>query len=344
MNSMKVSSALDLRSIFSGNSGYIIGIYLLIVVFILASKLVSPSFGSIDHIRSILILSSLLVLIGFGQGLVILIGELDLSIGSLISLSAVLTAAWMGKGGATVFEFIFILAILAFIGFLNGVGVAYLKIPSFIMTLSSSLIVFGVILGLTGGTSSGSSPQFLSFIMTKQFAGIPISIILLVLITIVGVFIQSKSKLGRSLYAIGSNRKAALFAGISVNKYVIIVYVISALCAGLTGMLLVGFSSGATLRMGESYLLPSIAIVVVGGTSIAGGKGHFLGTVGAAIFLTTLQTVIQALDISQGWQTFVYGFMILAVLTFFRKDLYLLFTKYKGGGKNVMNVKKEEMG
>ncbi|WP_424767560.1 ABC transporter permease [Paenibacillus sp. sgz302251] len=312
-----------------GETSYILFLFAISVALIMASRLISPSFGSFQQAEAILILSSLLVLVGLGQGLVILLGELDLSVASLITLSGVLTTAWLGTGNTAWWSFPLILIILALIGVVNGLGVTLLRIPSFIMTLATQMVVTGAILGFTKGTTAGMPPAFLEKLMTSDLGGIPLPVYVLVLVAIVGTAVQKLSKFGRQLYAVGSNRTAAKIAGLPVTSLIVCTYAISALCAGLTGMMLVGYAGGASLNMGESYLLPSIAAVVIGGTSIAGGSGNYMGTIGAAILLTTVSTIIQALGISQGWQTFIYGFMIAFVLGFLRKDIYAFFFKAK---------------
>lgn len=306
-----------------GQTRYILLIFLVSAVLMPLARLVSPSLGSWSTVSAILVISSMLTLVGFGQGLVILVGELDLSIASTISLSGVLTTAWLGQAAsvATVIE---ILALAGLIGLVNGIGVTVLRVPSFIMTLGTQLIIAGVALGYTKGTVPGSTPQFLATLMLGSWLHIPVPILLLVVISILGTVIQRYSVFGRRLYAVGSNRATAHVAGLHVRRIVIGAFVVSSLCAALTGMLLVGYGGGATLGMGDAYFLPSIAVVVVGGSSILGGRGSYIGTVAAAIFLTTISTLIQALGISQGWQTFIYGFLIIAVVGLLNKDLSAL--------------------
>lgn len=304
-----------------GQTGYILLIFLVSAAMIPLSRFVSPSLGGWDTVSAILVTSSMLALVGFGHGLVILVGELDLSIPALISLSGVLTTVWMGAS-ATPLRFVEILIIVAVIGLANGLGVTVLGVPSFIMTLGTQLIVAGVTLGYTKGTVPGSTPDFLNVLMRGRILGIPTPILLLVAFSVLGVVIQKYTLFGRRLYAVGSNRATASVAGVHVNRVVIGAFVGSALCAALTGMLLVGYGGGATLAMGDAYLLPSIAVVIVGGSSILGGRGNYLGTVAAAIFLTTTSTVIQAMGISQGWQTFIYGLLIVAVVGLLHRDVF----------------------
>lgn len=304
-----------------GQSAYILAILLLTALLMPLSRLVSPSLGSWSTVSAILVVSSMLTLVGFGQGLVILVGELDLSLPSTVSLTGVLTTAWLGSS-PSLLTFLQILAIAALIGLLNGVGVTLLRVPSFIMTLGAQLIIAGVALGYTKGTVPGTTPDFLARLMLGRWVGIPTPIFLLLAMVLVGTLIQRYTSFGRRLYAVGSNRATAYVAGVQVNRVIIGAFVISAVCAALTGMLLVGYGGGATLGMGDTYFLSSIAVVVVGGSSILGGRGSYLGTVVAAIFLTTISTLIQSLGISQGWQTFIYGLLIVAVVGVFNNELY----------------------
>lgn len=304
-----------------GQAGYVLALLVVSAVLMPVSKLISPSLGSWSTISAILVVSSMLTLIGFGQGLVILVGELDLSLPATISLAGVLTTAWLGVT-PTLGTFLKILGIAVVIGLVNGLGVAVLKVPSFIMTLGSQLMIAGAALGYTKGTVPGTTPDFLARLMLGSWFGVPIPIFLLVGMAVVGTVIQQYTSFGRRLYAVGSNRATAQLAGVRVTSVVVGAYVVSAIAAALTGMMLVGYGGGATLGMGDAYFLSSIAVVVVGGSSILGGRGSYLGTVVAAVFLTTISTLIQALGISQGWQTFIYGFLIIAVIGLLNKEIY----------------------
>lgn len=318
--------ALDLRGMASGHGAYVAIICVVTIALFPLSALVNSSLGGWGMVSAVLVISSMLVVVGFGQGLVILVGELDLSIAPVVSLAGVLTIRWMyGLGPAgTISVVLAILALVALIGLVNGIGVTYLRVPSFIMTLGMQLVVAGAALGYTGGTTVGQTPDFLVNLMSARWLSIPLPVFLVAIAAIVGTLIQQYTGFGRRLYAVGSNRVAAHIAGTRVRWVVIGAFVASGVCAGLAGMLLCGFSSGATLNMGDPYFLSSIAVVVVGGSSILGGRGSYLGTVVAAVFLTTISTIIQALGVSQGWQTLIYGFFIVAVVGLLKKDLYIL--------------------
>lgn len=316
----------DKRSLLhlSRESRHVFLIYVAAVVLIFLSRFISASFGSWHEISTILSLSVFLVAVGFGQGIVVLLGELDLSISSLITLAGVLTTTWVNSGGDPVMGIVKILVVVSIIGAINGIGVAVVGIPSFIMTLATQIIVYGATLGFTGGTALGLSPKFLDQLMGGQLIGIPVPVWLVLAFAIIGWLVLRLTTFGRKIYCVGSNRTAAFIAGLPVKRLIILAFSISGFSAAVTGMLLVGYSSGAVLTMGDPYLLPSIAAVVIGGTAITGGRGSYLGTVGAAILLTTVSTLVTALGISAGWQTFLYGLIIFAVLFFLRQTSFRL--------------------
>jgi ribose transport system permease protein len=299
-------------------------VFALSVVLILGSRLISPALGSWNQVLTVLTLASFLIVVAFGQGLVVLVGGLDLSIPALITLGGVLTTTWIGvDGGASAWYLApAILAIAALVGVVNGLGVTRLGIPPFIMTMAVAIVTASVALGFTSGTPRGGSPAFLTDLMKGRFLGLPVVVYFVVVFAAVGWTLQARSALGRAFYAVGANPAAARIAGVAVERVTIGAYAASAVCAAIAGMMLVGYANGATLRMGDSYLLPSIAAVVIGGSSILGGSGSFLGTVGGAVLLTTLGTVIAALGIEQGWRTVIEGAIILAALLFLRQELF----------------------
>lgn len=333
MSTSEVDDRGGKKSRLVGQSTYVLSLLALTILLMPLSRLVSPSLGSWSTVSAILVVSSMLTLVGFGQGLVILVGELDLSLPATVSLAGVLTTAWLGSSPSPL-TFVKILAIAALIGVLNGIGVTFLKVPSFIMTLGSQLIIAGAALGYTKGTVPGTTPDFLARLMLGHWLGVPVPIFLLVAIAIIGTILQRNTAFGRRAYAVGSNRAAADVAGVRVRGVIIGVFAVSSICAALTGMLLVGYGGGATLGMGDTYFLSSIAVVVVGGSSILGGRGNYAGTVVAAIFLTTISTLIQSLGISQGWQTFIYGLLIVAVVGLFNQEFYrrVAHTFHRAGG------------
>ncbi len=299
-----------------------IAVFLLCIVLILASRLVSPSLGSWQQVLTVLTLASFLVVLSFGQGLVVLTGGLDLSLPAVITLGGVLTTTWAGNGPGAWYLLPAVLAVCGGVGLASAIGVVWLKVPPFIMTMATSIIVSSAALGLTNGTPRGASPESLLLLMKGSYLGIPAPVYFLVVFAIAGWLIQSRTVFGRYLYAVGTNRDAARIAGVPVTLVTVLPYVASAVCAGFVGMMLVGYANGATLRMGDNYLLPSIAAVVIGGSSILGGSGSFAGTVGGAILLTTVETVIAAIGLEQGLRTIIEGGIILVALLLLREALF----------------------
>lgn len=300
------------------------------ILLILGSRFVSPALGSWSQVLTVLMLASFLIVLSFGQGLVILVGGLDLSIPSVITLGGVLATGWSGTGGEW-YVLPAILAICALVGVFNGLGVTVLKIPPFIMTMATSIILASAALGYTSGTPRGASPAAMTALMKSTWFGIPTVVYFIVLFVLAGWLLQSRTVFGRKLYAIGANDQAARVAGVAIGPVTTLAYVLSAVCAGFVGMMLVGYANGATLRMGDNYLLPSIAAVVIGGSSILGGRGGFMGTVGGAVLLTTLGTVIAAIGLEQGWRTVIEGGIIVAALFFMREEFFARLRRPKRG-------------
>ncbi|MBY2973070.1 ABC transporter permease [Rhizobium leguminosarum] len=295
----------------------------LCVFMLLGSRLISPSLGSWSQVETVLTLGSFLVVLSFGQGLVILSGGLDLSLPALITLGGVLSTSLVGAANPDALYLLpLMLVVCGFVGSITAAGVVWLKVPPFIMSMATSIIVASATLGMTNGTPRGAAPELLTYLMKSHIAGLPVSILLLLVFVLFGWLLQARSVFGRYIYAVGTNVQAARIAGVPVTLTQFLPYVISAICAGFVGMMLVGYSNGATLRMGDNYLLPSIAAVVIGGSSILGGRGTFLGTVGGAILLTTLGTIISAIGLNFGLRTIIEGSIILIALLLLRDEFF----------------------
>jgi ribose transport system permease protein len=281
----------------------------------IAMKLINPASNSMAQISAILVTSIFLVIASFGQGLAILLGGIDLSIGVVMSIGGMMIAGLTnGSNDSVVLAVLITLASCAAIGIVNGLGIALLKIPPFIMTLAAGTTFFGVALGVTAGSSQRPVAPAIQNVMSGRILHIPIPLILVALFLVVAVVLQNRSAEGRKLYAIGSSAAAAKIVGLPIAALTVAVYSISSLCAGIAGVLLAGYSSSATLDMGDSFLMPTIAAVVIGGARVTGGKGIYLGTFAGAIFLSALATVITVLSLSQGWRNVIQGGMIVIAL------------------------------
>jgi ribose transport system permease protein len=291
-------------------------VWLITLVCLPLSRIVSPNFPSIAQVNSVLILSLFLVTVAFGQGLVILTGGIDLSIASVIGLGAFATGVLSNAGVPVLAAVAIAVGVCAAVGAINGLFVAYAGFPPFIVTLASGTILASVLLGVSKGAPAQRSPAVLADIFSGRIsvAGIPTPVIALVLVVLLGLLIQNRTRLGRQAYCVGNSVRATQIAGLSVSATLIAVYVVAAAFYGLAGVMLLGYSSGADLNIGASWLLPSITAVVVGGSSIRGGAGSFLGTVGGAVLLTLLGICISAAGIPEGFKQVLYGAIILIAL------------------------------
>ncbi len=303
-------------------------LFLVSALLIAASRVLGPGFGSLQQIRAILIISSFLMVVAFGQQMVVLIGGLDLSVASMVTLGGVLAFNWVGSSlFGVVWGVPAILLVAAAIGACSGIGVSILRIPPFIMTLAMGVILYGVTLGFTQGVPAGAASPYLGALFAPTGFGAPI-LYLMVVATLAGWFLQVRTTFGRKLYALGTNPTAAYVAALPVRRLVITTYAISGASAALAGVLLDGYSRGVTLMMGQAYLLPSVAAVVIGGTAIVGGRGIYLGAVAGAILLTTLSTIVSSLGIAEGWRTIIYGAVIFVALLMLRDDLDVLLASW----------------
>jgi ribose transport system permease protein len=282
---------------------------------IIALKLTVAGFGSIGQLTAILVTAIFLVVASFGQGLVILTGGIDLSIGTVMGIGGMIVAnLTRGIDDSLFYALPVALLCCAGIGVINGLGVAIGRLPPFIMTLSSSTAFFGVALGLTAGSSQQSVAPALQRFMSGGWLGIPLPILFILLFAVVAALFQNRSAVGRQLYALGSSPRAAVIVGLPVATLTVTVYALSGLCAGIAGVLLAGYSSSATLDMGNALLMPTIAAVVIGGARVTGGAGLYAGTLAGALFLSTLSTAITVLSLSQGLRSVIQGGVIILAL------------------------------
>lgn len=304
----------------------VLGVFAVTLVLFLASGLIEPALLSAPSVSTVLLLTSFVVLVSFGQGLVILSGGLDLSVGSIITLGGALLGAWVPESNAHLaYAVPVILAIGCGIGILNGIGVAVLRIPAFVMTLAMGIIIQSVVLALTqGAPAANSAPGLVAALSNSHILEIPLLVWSMLVFVVLAAVIQDMSTLGREVHALGANPRAATIAGLRSNWLIIACYALSGLSAALCGIVLLGFVGAPTLSMGDPYTIESVAAVVVGGSSILGGSGYFIGTVGGALFLGVLSNDMTAMGMSAGWRTLIEGGIIVMAL--------LVFSKIQAGG------------
>ena len=286
--------------------------YIAMVALLLITALFSPGFLSESNLRSTVVLAAFVGIVALGQTFVIIGGGIDLSLPWVLNCAAVLMTLMAGSQDLPLLWIIpLILVAGAAIGLINGVGVALFGVPPIIMTLASNVILQGLILVYTGGSPTPSAPPLIQFLAVGRFGPIPVIACIWAALAVIAWVLLSKATFGRHLYALGTSAKVAEFSGIPTTRTTMLTYTISGVTAALGGMLLTGYSGEAYLGMGDPYLFTSIAAVAIGGASILGGSGHYIGTIAGALVLTILTGLLPALNLSSGALLVVYGVVIL---------------------------------
>lgn len=283
----------------------------------LASIAFTGGYGAGGMITAALSLAVFMVIVGIGQMFVITLGpgNVDLSLPANIGLASAVAMKVMGGSDAMVpIGLAAALGSGAAIGAANYLLIRALRIPPIIATLSASFIVQSIDISYGRGLQIKPPPGFADF-TNLQIAGIPVLAILTLIFTIVASLVLHRTVYGRSVAAIGQNPRAASLAGIKVGRVRFLTYTLCGLLGGLNGALLAGYFRGANVDIGNEYLLASIAVVVIGGTSVAGGKANVPGIWGAALFLVLLLTMLNTFGVSAGIRLVLTGLVIVAIIT-----------------------------
>jgi ribose transport system permease protein len=291
----------------------VLGVYLLALALFFATGLVSPSFLRPDHFSTSIVLASFLGILAISQTLVILLGGIDLSVPWTITTAAIMVGTLGGTHGLPM-SIAAALGVCVLVGLANGIGVTVLGLSPIIMTLAMNGIEQGAVSTWTGGSGFVTAPHSLIVAINGSFLGIPTMVYLWAALAALTVILLSLTSYGRRLYATGSNIRVAYLSGVNVRLIVIGAYVLSALVAGLDGIFLAGYVTQSYIGMGDTYLFPSIAAVVVGGVSIYGGQGGYIGPLGGALVLTLLDFLLAALGLATNTQQIVFGVVLLAAI------------------------------
>jgi len=255
-------------------------------------------------------IGAFLGIVAAGMMLVILLGHIDLSVPWTIAAAAMMATAVGGPMAIPVG-----LAIGLAVGFVNGLGVAYLRIPSMIFTLGVNAVMRGLMVAHTGGFApQTAATDLMEFLAGGRILGIPVAILVWAAVSIGAVVLLTRTTIGKAIYAIGNREAAAYLAGIRTRWVIIAAFCLCGLCAGLAGTLLAGYSTKAYQGMGDAYLLPAIAAVVIGGTNILGGRGRYVGTLVGVILIVLLNSVLSIMQMPEAGRQVIYGTVIIAML------------------------------
>ena len=249
-------------------------------------------------------------IVAAGMMLVILLGHIDLSVPWTLAAAAMVASAVGGDLAVPVG-----LALGLVVGIFNGIGVAYLRVPSMIFTLGVNAMMRGLMVMLTGGFAPQTdATPLMTFLSTGRVLGLPMALLVWALVSLAMVFLLTRTVFGRYVYAIGNRESAAYLSGVPTRLVLVGAFALCGLCAGLSGVLLAGYSAKAYQGMGDAYLLPSIAAVVIGGTHILGGKGRYAGTVVGTILITLLSSVLSVMQMPEAGRQIIYGLVIIVML------------------------------
>ncbi|WP_410014475.1 ABC transporter permease [Sodalis sp. C49] len=292
------------------DAGTLIGLIIIVGVF----SVLSPVFLTVPNLLNILQQSSLNAAIALGMTLVIISGSIDLSVGPVAALSAVVAASLMVAGVPISLSIIGALAVGVLCGTFSGVLVAYAGLQPFIVTLGGLSLFRAVALIYTGGNPIFGIPQEFRSFINGYFFGIPCPIVIVAIIAIILWVIMNKTPLGEYILAVGGNQEAARVAGVPVEKTKVIVFIISGLLAAISSLILIGRLGAAEPTLGNLWELDAIAAAAIGGASLMGGKGSIIGTIIGTIILGALRNGLTLMNIQAFYQLLATGLIIIIAM------------------------------
>jgi ribose transport system permease protein len=304
---------------------------ILAVVLFLLSGLLPNGYGSdvdiaLAQATNILRLAVFLGVIAAGQTLVIISGfeGIDLSAGSVVTLTAILSYVYIsGDNNKVLVALLIAVAVGAVIGLVNGLGITYLKISPFVMTLGMAGVVTGTILVINHGNVSGKIAPIMTRIIARPLSEtirVPGAIIIWLLFGLFMWLLLERTTYGKQLFAIGVNRVTAKLSGVNVNLVNISTYALAGALTGFGGFLLVGNTGVVFIALGQPYLFPAIAAVAVGGTLLSGGKGSYWGTMSGAIVLTLITSLLTTMQMPESVRRMVLGATLLALISIYGRQ------------------------
>jgi len=297
---------------------------LAILVLLVAGELISPGFASWRQIVSMLIIAGLLGVVAAGQNLVILSGNegIDLSVGGIVSFGAFLAGNVMQQNDLNIVPAVAAVVVATFaVGLVNGLGVTVLRVPPLVMTLGMfGVLQGGLVLLARGVPSGGAAPLLQAAVVRPLLLGLPGIVFIWLALGAALTLMLRRTSFGFNICAIGANERTAAVAGVPVQRVRTLAFALSGVLAGLTGVLLLGYTGNVFIGAGDQYALPSVIAVVVGGTSLAGGAGSYIGTMAGAVFLVVLQSILTTLSIPEFGRQVIYGATLLALMLIYGRQ------------------------
>jgi len=306
--------AATMRALLSNKLTIAVGA---IVVLFVCGEILAPGFLSFSHIMAVLRLSVFLGIVALGQSLVVMAGGegIDLSVGAVVSFGVVVASSFLQGKDANIPAAVAAVIVAGFgIGLVNGVGISYIGLPPLIMTLAMSSVVEGLSLLYTRGYPSGTAPALLETVGSGRVLGIPIVLLLWVVVIVAAMLLLFRKRWGAVLFGVGANSVTAELSGINVKRFRMFVYAISGTISAFAGLMILGYTGTPYLNLGAPYLMSSIAAVAVGGISLAGGGGSYIGAAIGCVLLTTLTSILVALQTTEAVRQIVYGSLLFVIV------------------------------
>lgn len=291
-----------------------VGLIAVLAAVFVGVSIAEPRFVSSDSIKAILINSSMLAVCGFGMTLAIAMRGIDLSVGSVQALAAVVAAKLSSTGTSVGMAIAIALLVGLFVGAINGVIISQLRVPAFVATLGMMSIARGVALIYSSGGSFLVSDSSFTGISRDSIAGVPLPFVITLVALLATWTLFNQTPLGRHIAAAGGNEDAAVASGIRVGRLIVIVFAIVGLSAAIAGVLLTAQVAYIDGTVGVGFELNVIAVVVLGGTSLAGGRGNLVGTLLAAILIASISGALNILGVATLYQYLVVGLLLIAAL------------------------------
>lgn len=298
-----------------------LGTIVALIILIVFVSVLNPAFLQVNNLLNLMRQLIINGFIALGMTFVILTGGIDLSVGSTLALTSAIFAGLLQGGMPTILAILISLGLGLILGLLNGILITKGKLAPFIVTLATMTIFRGLTLVyMDGRPIAGPKDDFaFQFLGKGQFFGIPLQVILFIITYLILWILLTKTSYGRKIYAVGGNEKASFISGIKIDKIKILVYVISALMAVLSGLVLTSRLNSAQPTAGSAYEMDAIAAVVLGGTSMTGGSGSLTGTLIGILILGVLNNGLNLLGVSSFYQQIVKGVVILIAVLIDRK-------------------------
>jgi len=312
------SSQGSIKRVIHGIRGFKESTVILIIILLCTGISISaPIFLSLDNLKTTAIGLACDGIIGIGMTLSLISGGFDLSVGSVMGLSAVLTALFAGMGINIWLAAFLAVAISLIIGLINGILIGKVGLNPFITTLGMMSIARGGVFVLTQGTSLSinNADQSFRFLGSGNLFGIPVIAIIFIVLAILGDFMVRKSSPAMKVFYVGSNEKAAILSGINTGKVKLYVYLFTALMASLAGILSLSRFGVATANMGSGSEMRVISAAVIGGAALAGGEGSVFGTVLGVLLLSIINNALVLFNVSVHWQNLIAGTILILAVT-----------------------------